>query len=467
MMAAGVALGAEKSFTLPSGEEAPAAPVKIRPLRRPGSTDNRQAVPDAKALADAEQRANSAFSDVLKEAETPSEKSQAAQSIYKAGVEETDPVLRYALLMLARNTAARAGDAEFGFQVAEMLADLYKVEPSKLQHEVAVVASANLENHPQRQAFVAASEDAVDLAIATSDFGTAINLARLAAAQAKTLRMEDSVWATRMRELLDAQNAFNTASGALELTGKPGADGTTYATAGAYTCFYQGNWEGGLALLAKGNDEFLKKLAARELAPTKDQKEILAIADAWWDFSEKQSGVAKKGIRRHAAGMYEQLLPVLTGLSKAQSEKRVEELSKPSAAALSGVTTLVVEALVDGHSHLHIRRDGIYWEQGKPAKPGRHQGKNAPTYVNGQEWYPKWAKPGAGGPDKSERYGLRMAGDRQYTVEVLSIGPERDTNRKDKRDEIQVSTKNGEGVIHFPDTQAGARWYKFKISTGR
>jgi hypothetical protein len=48
---------------------------------------------------------------------------------------------------------------------------------------------------------------------------------------------------------------------------------------------------------------------------------------------------------------------------------------------------MAIEGFVDGPSTLHIRKDGIYWENGQNAKPGLMK---EPTYVNGKEWMPKW-----------------------------------------------------------------------------
>ena len=68
---------------------------------------------------------------------------------------------------------------------------------------------------------------------------------------------------------------------------------------GRWYCFYQGDWDEGLKLLAKGSDDALKSLAAEELAskPSKAEERV-ARGDAWWDLAEKAAGKAQG---RHAA----------------------------------------------------------------------------------------------------------------------------------------------------------------------
>jgi hypothetical protein len=67
----------------------------------------------------------------------------------------------------------------------------------------------------------------------------------------------------------------------------------------------------------------------------------------------------------------------------------------PTADAASADASLVpvrvrIEALIDGRSRLILRRDQARWHHVDFAAPGRHEGANAPTLVNGQPWLPSW-----------------------------------------------------------------------------
>jgi formylglycine-generating enzyme required for sulfatase activity len=101
--------------------------------------------------------------------------------------------------------------------------------------------------------------------------------------------------------------------------------------AGRWRCFCQGDWDEGLAFLARGSDAVLKSLAAKELGatPVKSQ-EKLDRADAWWDLAEKAAGRTKVAMRARAAHWYEESLSGLAGLAKSRAEKRLAEIAAES-----------------------------------------------------------------------------------------------------------------------------------------
>ena len=64
------------------------------------------------------------------------------------------------------------------------------------------------------------------------------------------------------------------------------------------------------------------------------------------------------------------------------------------------VTTLRVEALIDGRSHMILRGNTVQWHHLDFAAPGRHVFRNEPTVVNGMAWLPLWPD----GPDAENRF---------------------------------------------------------------
>jgi hypothetical protein len=55
-----------------------------------------------------------------------------------------------------------------------------------------------------------------------------------------------------------------------------------------------------------------------------------AVGDAWWTWSEKESGTSRAGARRRAAHWYDMALGAATGLTKIRLEKRMAELGIPT-----------------------------------------------------------------------------------------------------------------------------------------
>src|SRR3972149_4728298 len=52
--------------------------------------------------------------------------------------------------------------------------------------------------------------------------------------------------------------------------------------------------------------------------------------------------------------------------------------------------TLNISAYIDGPSHIIVRDDAVSWHHLDWAAPGRLDGANEPTYLNGVAWYPTW-----------------------------------------------------------------------------
>jgi hypothetical protein len=127
------------------------------------------------------------------------------------------------------------------------------------------------------------------------------------------------------------------------------------------------------------------------------------------------------------------------------------------------VREVVVEALVDGNSKLHVTPKGIYWTSHGEAKPGLHDGANAPTFVNGATWTPTWSKPGDRGHDKSSVYPLNFDPALKFRVELVACGKQPGGSQIEKRDPIEAESAGGEVVVTIPDHQVGSRWYRLRI----
>jgi hypothetical protein len=141
-------------------------------------------------------------------------------------------------------------------------------------------------------------------------------------------------------------------------------------------------------------------------------------------------------------------------------------LCLPSVRSLRAQTPaneVIVEAFIDGNSELRVKKTGIYWVNAEDAKPGKHGGSNFPTYVNGQPWQPVWGKPHKErGPDKSSLHSL-MLEPAKMEFTLLTVSAARGGSGIEKRDEIKVNMIGDEMSIFIPDTQSGARWYKFAL----
>jgi len=128
------------------------------------------------------------------------------------------------------------------------------------------------------------------------------------------------------------------------------------------------------------------------------------------------------------------------------------------------VQTITVQAYVDGPSELHVKAEGVYWINGDNAKPGRLDGAKFPTYINGEVWFPLWHKQREDrGADKSFLHVI-ASGSLDFDCKLVSVGYTKDDAGIVKRSPIQCGLEGGEYVIHIPDPEAGAMWYKFVLT---
>ncbi len=124
---------------------------------------------------------------------------------------------------------------------------------------------------------------------------------------------------------------------------------------------------------------------------------------------------------------------------------------------------LVVEGLVDGPSSFHLRPEGVYWVNGANAKPGKHEGHDEPTYINGVAWMPHWShSKQERGADKSEIYRIDF-GTTDVDYELLAVTQERGATGIEHRTEVATKHEGNEFVVTIPDPESGHRWYKFVL----
>jgi hypothetical protein len=125
---------------------------------------------------------------------------------------------------------------------------------------------------------------------------------------------------------------------------------------------------------------------------------------------------------------------------------------------------LTVQAYVDGPSELHVTTEGVYWVNGKNGKPGRLDGKNYPTYVNGVTWMPVWHfRNQERGQDQSLVHIVHSASV-DFDFKLISVGYTKDDPETVKRSPITAQKEATEYVVQIPDPEPGAMWYKFTLT---
>lgn len=122
--------------------------------------------------------------------------------------------------------------------------------------------------------------------------------------------------------------------------------------------------------------------------------------------------------------------------------------------------TYVVQADIDGHSQLTISGRSARWFHIDFAAPGRHNGQNNPTIINGIKWFPGWPQPGENRDCHCHSSTFRNVRPRVplqadgFSVEAVSC-----------RDSCSASYSDGVLVIDFnDDPSASDAWYTVRIT---
>jgi hypothetical protein len=124
---------------------------------------------------------------------------------------------------------------------------------------------------------------------------------------------------------------------------------------------------------------------------------------------------------------------------------------------------LRIRAFVDGHSELVLSGTTAHWHQVKDAVPGRWEGHNEPTFLNGAPWTPSWPSDGENrncncdsGPSPRLPEPAAIA----QTVTVKRLG-----DRGNVTITQQPSAANGFALkVDFDDSSSGAAWHEVLVS---
>jgi len=96
---------------------------------------------------------------------------------------------------------------------------------------------------------------------------------------------------------------------------------------GRFLCFYRGQWEEGLPHLARGSDDELRLLAARELTGPTSPSDQADLAESWFFLAKRYRDHARRQLALHAKTWYDRCLDGLEGDAKQRAEGNLREIA--------------------------------------------------------------------------------------------------------------------------------------------
>lgn len=266
---------------------APKPPVVV--AQPPRNSSGKREVPDEKALAAARQQLREKFKAAY---DRKGGKRELAKQLHDVGDSAgfSAPALQYAALSESSRIAAAAGDLSLALDAANDLWKRFDVNLLDLKcavleqaQEAAAKSSRNREIAQQALLFF-------DRSLMNEDYKVADRLlkaARSAAAKSdsKTV-LERAATATAEKLKLLRGEFEKVRSAARTLEDKPD-DAEANRRLGLFRCIHKGDWEGGLPLLAKGDEKTLSALAEKDLEDPNEVAAQVKLGDGWYDLASK------------------------------------------------------------------------------------------------------------------------------------------------------------------------------------
>ena len=316
-----------------------------------GQSDDppRLPVPKAEALRAAEKQIREIFQTEFAAAKKPAEKADLAGKLWNHTVNtDEDAVARYALLEAARVLATEADDNKFAFNVIESLATQYEVNGSELKMAVLVANSKGMRDAAEQVEFCELIQKAIESAASEEQFEVTSKLVPLLLVSAGKLKdaAQRKPFQTRHAELKLLQPQWAAVAKAKVTLAKSPEDEAANTSYGRYLCLTAGDWDQGLPLLARGTATKLTAVARQDVEQRTTSDERLALADAWWNLAQSESGIEKQQLLLRANDWYTTVAPELKGLLRAKTNQRMESIKKQYPEA------------VEVQARLSMRRDG-------------------------------------------------------------------------------------------------------------
>jgi hypothetical protein len=308
--------------------------------REPVAATPRQPLPDADSIKASQDIVRQAYEDDFKA--TGNDLEPLIRKLLAAAEESNDPASDYVLFLEAEKAAVAGGAVSLALEAVDARAGQFEIDGLLARTETIANCLAFkarpdvgmlkvLWDHAVETAERGLEQEALPQAKKAAE--VAGNVAKAIFAAGRTRKDEALVTEGEEKQTL-ARGLIKTIgrrSGLLSEYRKAAQklvddanDPKANGIVGRYLCFERDSWAEGLPALVKGDKEELAAAAASELelfaadAKRPEAREVLAVADAWWQASEADAA------RRHAAALYERVLPDIGDPTKrALAAKRI------------------------------------------------------------------------------------------------------------------------------------------------
>jgi hypothetical protein len=298
----------------------PAPPVEAKKLPPPSPA--------------AQEEAGRLMDDIYKisQAKTPKQKLEVANELFTLGRSpQVKPDERFVLLRKTVDLAVEGGDMPLVLAAIRQAAGEFEFDSLAAEEKALARVAQRPMDAARTKAFFAGVTQVIEEALAAERNEPAQEL--LALARQVSQRKEGKDY----RPLMDRFQAdiakVSAHRGAIHsaetaLASNPD-DPEANRSMGAHYCLVEGDWEHGLACLAKGGDPRVRTLAAEDLStPAGQPEEQMKRAGQWWELAQAERGTIHDVSMLRAGFWYERARARLAaGLMRLSAEQRLGEIA--------------------------------------------------------------------------------------------------------------------------------------------
>jgi WD40 repeat protein len=241
---------------------------------------------------------------------------------------QKDDDARFTLLREAYLLGLDAGRLDLAADMVRMMDADYRIDLDRVRlHMVGKLAETS-RNPEERRRVADAALDYARQAIDRERHDVAVALAEVG--EALALKSRDAALRKTARDLAESARRMERAKKAVEpllarLEKNPD-DAEANSLYGTYVCTAEGDWAKGLPMLAKGNDEQLRRAATRDQESPAEPEAQIELADLWASIADSDPELVNFNAR--AAIWYKEAQPRATGLKRIKVERRLGEIAK-------------------------------------------------------------------------------------------------------------------------------------------
>lgn len=297
---------------------------------RPTEISQRFPIPSREAQREARTLLQDIYGPAIKDAKSSNDRLKIAQEMLKDTQQfEAGSARVYVAMNVAMEIGVKESDVAVALKAWQSMASSFEFPLQKRRLAFIEKLIQSRLSSSQLQMLKPLLSDAVDEAIETDDYTSALSVITMAHRVAKARNNEAlSEYLGDQQQILERlRTEFVRYSKLLSAETLADDDRQSNYVAGRYLCFIKGDWQSGLPLLAKGDDSKIAELAAADLQPPTDSESKVAVAHQWWELGQQEESIVRRRMLAHALELYQRVRDeVPQGLVRTQVEYRIRQL---------------------------------------------------------------------------------------------------------------------------------------------